>query len=81
LFIKSGKTDLSIVEEEFHAKSPIRPEVGQRIVLLGMDELIKKQTTNKDSQIALACLSDLTILLLAFVALCVFEYWLAYERL
>ncbi|XP_027848967.2 protein 5NUC-like [Aphis gossypii] len=74
------KTDLSIVEEEFHAKSPIRPEVGQRIVLLGMDELIKKQTTNKDSQTALACLSDLTILLLAFVVFGVFDYWLAYER-
>lgn len=79
--MKSGKTDLSIVEEELHAKSPIWPEVGQRIILLGMDELIKKQTTNKDSQIAWICLSDLTILLLAFVALCVIDYCLVYERL
>ncbi|XP_026815926.1 protein 5NUC-like [Rhopalosiphum maidis] len=75
------KTDLNIVEEEFQAKSPIWPEVGQRIVLLRVDELNKVPTTSIDSQLAFISLSDLTILLLAIaIALCVFDHWIAYER-
>ncbi|XP_025203214.1 protein 5NUC-like [Melanaphis sacchari] len=76
------KTDLNIVEEELRAKSPIWPEIGQRIVLLKVDELHKIQTTSTDSQLASTFLSDLIILLLAIaIALCVVDQWLAYERL
>ncbi|XP_008185372.1 protein 5NUC [Acyrthosiphon pisum] len=66
-----GTSDLNIMEEEFHVRSPIWPEVGQRIVLLNVGELNKVQTTSSDGQRVSTPLSHLTLLLLTIaVTLC-----------
>jgi len=67
VLIKSGKTDLNIVEEQFQARSPVWPEVSQRIVLLSVEEMNKVQTTSTNNQFVFTPLSDLTLLLLAIV--------------
>ncbi|XP_015368350.1 PREDICTED: protein 5NUC-like [Diuraphis noxia] len=59
-----GKSDLDIVEEQFHARSPIWPEVGQRIVLLRAEELNKMQTTSRNVQFIYTPLSNFIIFLL-----------------
>lgn len=63
-----GKTDLNILEEEFHVRSPIWPEIGQRIVLLNVGELNKAQTTSRASLRVSTPLTGLTLLLLTIVA-------------
>jgi len=76
--IKSGKSDLNIVEEQIRATSPIWPEVGQRIVLLKMKELKKVETPSRNSQIVFTSLLNMTILLLTiFVILCLPDQELA----
>ncbi|KAE9545071.1 hypothetical protein AGLY_000614 [Aphis glycines] len=72
VFIKSATTDLNIMEEEIHARSPIWQEVGgQRIVLLNMGELNKTLTTSSGRQRVSTPLSNLTLLLLTVaVTLC-----------
>jgi len=62
--IKLGKSDLDIVEEQFIARSPIWPEVAQRIVLLRVEELNKVQTTSRNIQLVYTTLSNFTIFLL-----------------
>lgn len=69
-----GTTDLKIMEEEFHVRSPIWPEVGQRIVLLNVGELNQAQTTSSDSQRVSTPLSDMTLLMLTIaVTLCLVD--------
>lgn len=70
-FKKLGKyqsfatTDLTIMEEEIHARSPIWQEAGgQRIVLLNTGELNKTLTTSSGRQRVSTPLSNLTLLLL-----------------
>ncbi|KAL4132774.1 hypothetical protein QTP88_009874 [Uroleucon formosanum] len=66
-----GTSDLNIIEEEFRTRSTIWPEVGQRIVLLNLEELDKVQTTSSDSQSVSTPSSDLKLLLLTIaVAMC-----------
>ncbi|CAI6346000.1 unnamed protein product [Macrosiphum euphorbiae] len=66
-----GTSDLNIIEEEFLVRSPIWPEVGQRIVLLNVGDLNKAKATSSDSQRLSTPLSDLTLLLLTIaVTLC-----------
>lgn len=62
------------MEEEFHVRSPIWPEVGQRIVLLNVGELNQAQTTSSDSQRVSTPLSDMTLLMLTIaVTLCLVD--------
>lgn len=63
MIMKSGKSDLDIVEEQLHARSPIWPEVGQRIVLLGVEELNKVQTSSRNIQLVYTTFSNFTIFL------------------
>ncbi|KAL4105256.1 hypothetical protein QTP88_020513 [Uroleucon formosanum] len=62
-----GKSDLNIVEEQFQARSPIWPEVGQRIVLLNVEEVNKEQTSCKNGKFIFTSLSNFTILFLAII--------------
>jgi len=66
------------MEEEFRVRSPIWPEVGQRLVLLNLNELNKVQTTSSDSQRVSTPLSDLKLLLLTIaVTLCLTDRLIA----
>lgn len=67
MLVKSGKSDLNIVEEQFQARSPIWPEVGQRIVLLNVEEVNKEQTSCKNGKFIFTSLSNFTILFLAII--------------
>ncbi|CAI6360022.1 unnamed protein product [Macrosiphum euphorbiae] len=62
-----GKTDLSIVEEQLQARSPVWPEVSQRIVLLSVEEMNKVQTASTNSQLIFTSLSNFIIFLLVIV--------------
>lgn len=62
-----GISDLNIVEEEFHVRSPIWPEVGQRIELLNVRELNEVQTSTSGQRLSTP-LSDPTLLLLTIAA-------------
>jgi len=67
VLIKSGKTDLNIVEEQLQARSPVWPEVSQRIVLLSVEEMNKVQTASTNSQLIFTSLSNFIIFLLVIV--------------
>uniref|UniRef100_A0A2H8THB7 5'-nucleotidase n=1 Tax=Melanaphis sacchari TaxID=742174 RepID=A0A2H8THB7_9HEMI len=73
-----AKTELSIMEEEFHLRSPIWPETdNQRIVLLNVGELKNIQTTSGGRQRVSTPLSDLTLLLLTIaVTLCLTDQFI-----